>query len=208
MAAPPQLLVNLNHIPFHFLPTITNMPDGRYGISYDVFTNPTQHLPPNGWGAPRGQHDALFVRQVTDRDAARTYARLINFLTAAGFIHHQYSDRVHERCSAMYAYMTMVRLRRMQPYSKLATTLKAIKMHYIPVWNICEHAEQLQLGGFYAPGLEGPAPRALTIRLDQNLQAVGHPGIPWGMIQVPPPFVRPQDTSNTPQANNVQNWVR
>jgi hypothetical protein len=67
----------------------------------------------------------------------------------------------------------MVHLRAIHPSSKLATTPKGMKMHYIPDIHALDRTEDLQLGGFFSPGLEGPAPSELIESLIQNPNPAG-----------------------------------
>lgn len=36
------------------VPPLTNQPTGTYGVSYDIYTRPTEDPVPQGWQAPRG----------------------------------------------------------------------------------------------------------------------------------------------------------
>ena len=43
------------HIPPAFVLVLWNLPNGTYGISYDIFTRRTEDNPPYGWNAARGE---------------------------------------------------------------------------------------------------------------------------------------------------------
>ena len=45
---------NVN-IPPEFVLTLWDLPEGTYGISYDIFTRRTEDNPPHGWNAARGK---------------------------------------------------------------------------------------------------------------------------------------------------------
>jgi hypothetical protein len=139
----------------------------------------------------------------------KTYKRLLRRLCEqAGFRHHQYSDYYREDVTAIQAFWVMVRLRRIAPRSKLATTLKGLKMHHIPDWNICDQTREVQLGGFYSRVLQGPAPARLVDNLNNARLAEGLPAVPVAGIIQPPPFVRPVDTQGSDEANDPNNWVQ
>ncbi|KAM5538026.1 hypothetical protein V8D89_008223 [Ganoderma adspersum] len=162
-------------------------PVGIYGISYDVFTRPTEDPVPYGWESHRSQ----------------TYRELIARLREDGFLHHQYSDHRNLNVAAWDAYQTMVNLTYIDPPSKLATTVKGIKMHYISDMNLMDASNQVMLGGNASQRLQGPTPRALV----HQLVGVGH-----HLTQVPQhvpqghPGVPPKYTTRTPATENPLNY--
>ncbi|KZT11855.1 uncharacterized protein LAESUDRAFT_641403 [Laetiporus sulphureus 93-53] len=188
MAVPPAWFA----LPQYTLPVLLAQPAGTYGISYDISTGPTEQDPPMGWGAPRDAFLIIVHYQV------KTYRRLIARLHANHFQRHQYSDYVHHNTSAMYTYLTMVRLRFIAPTMKLAMTVKSMKMHHIAAMHVFDQTHELQLGGFYAPILTGPTPHGLVLPA-LPLLAIPPAPIPVGA------FVRPVDTASSLAANNPGN---
>ncbi|TFL03141.1 hypothetical protein BDV98DRAFT_565458 [Pterulicium gracile] len=197
MAAAGVLLMPLGHVPVLALQQLQALPQlGPYGIAYDVFTNPIKLLPGLGWGAFTGT----------------IYSdRIIPHLNNRGFFENQYSDRLNPHTTPQHAYLAMVELRALTPLSKIATTLKALKMYYLPNENIMDQTEELKLGGYFSRGLEGIAPAQLANSL-RHVYNYTHPVQqhlpPFVTVPGPPAlFIRPVHTRNTPAANNHANWV-
>ncbi|EJF66302.1 hypothetical protein BD309DRAFT_1078627 [Dichomitus squalens] len=167
---------------------LTFQPFGTYGISYDIYTRPTEDPVPGGWESPR----------------VKTYRELIKRLRAAGFGHHQYSDHCHTEVAALEAYQVMIDLTHIRPNNKLSTTVKGLKLHYIHDMNLMDVSNEVKLGGHLAQRLVGPAPRNLVHRLvgnGHNLSAPLQP-VPQGHPGVPPLYTTP-----SPAAMNVANYV-
>ncbi|KAI1791673.1 hypothetical protein LXA43DRAFT_888760 [Ganoderma leucocontextum] len=169
-------------------PALMAQPAGIYGISYDIFTRPTEDPVPNGWESHR----------------SKTYRELIRRLRADGFFHHQYSDHRHMNTTAWDAYVTMVNLVVIRPPNKLSTTVKGLKLHHISDMNLMDVTNEVMLGGNAAERLVGPAPRVLVHRLvgaGHHLTHVPQP-VPQGHPGVPPRFTAP-----SPAAMNVANYL-
>ncbi|TCD64271.1 hypothetical protein EIP91_004310 [Steccherinum ochraceum] len=170
------------------LPLLTIQPQGIWGISYDVFTRPTEDDVPHGWQARRSE----------------TYRKLLKKLKEDGYHHHQYSDHCKMNIPAIEAFQDMIELALITPDSKLATTIKGMKMHYIDDLALLDVSQEVMLGGNVSTHLTGPAPRELVHRLvgaGQNLNPPpvpvpqGHPGLP------------PVNTSRTVASINPVNYV-
>ncbi|KAF9060768.1 hypothetical protein BDP27DRAFT_1162551, partial [Rhodocollybia butyracea] len=157
-------------------------PLGMQHISYDFYTSVTQEQPPNGWGAHR----------------AATYRVIVKLLKTAGFVFNQYSD-YKMLTTGLYAYNVMVILRFVLPPSKMATTLKGIRLTQFnlaaPQFDPTVH---LQLGGFFSPVLMGPTPRNLAMNINLLIPPVPVPAAI---------FVKPKGTTATPAALNPANWL-
>ncbi|KAI0329525.1 hypothetical protein GY45DRAFT_1415757, partial [Cubamyces sp. BRFM 1775] len=138
----------------------------------------------------------------------RTYQELIGNLTEFGFHQHQYSDYCCPNTAAEYAFVTALWLSSICLPSKLSTTVRGLKIHYISDLNLLDITCHVKLGGNVARKLAGPAPRQLAQRLEfqaiqagQNLSAPpqpvlpGHPGVP--------PFA----TRRNQQTLNVANYL-
>ncbi|PIL24475.1 hypothetical protein GSI_14229 [Ganoderma sinense ZZ0214-1] len=111
------------------MPLLNMQPVGIYGISYDIYTRPTEDPVPQGWQSHRSY----------------TYRQLIDLLRADGFVHHQYSDYRHPNITAWEAYNAMVNLVYMEPFSKLATTVKGMKLHYISDLNLLDATNEVRV---------------------------------------------------------------
>ncbi|KIK56762.1 hypothetical protein GYMLUDRAFT_61804 [Collybiopsis luxurians FD-317 M1] len=163
------------------LPAFQNI-QGIYHISYDFLQRATEDDPPAGWGAYR----------------ANTYRAVIRHLNAAGFARNQYSDYSNPNAGPLHTYWTMVSLRFALPPTKMATTLKKIKISLVldePTWDQTDH---LQLGGHFSDMLEGPTPQILAF--SAILAIPPQPYLPGQ------PFNRPRHTRPSPAANNPANW--
>lgn len=123
---------------------------------------------------------------------AITYTELRRILGASGYHRVQYSDWASDDSDAADAYWTMLTLLRIPPPGKLESTIKGLKAHHIPAWDLDITAD-IQLGGIYAPELRGPTPARLV---PQHVPAV----VPQHMHRLPA-FTKP-----SPNAQNVANW--
>ncbi|CAA7259352.1 unnamed protein product [Cyclocybe aegerita] len=157
-------------LPHYVHPHILNQVQGSFGISYNIFTAPTERDLPQGWYS--------YQRQ--------TYRRLIRHLDMHGFHHHQYSDRRWDNTNALAVYLVMVQLHLCLPPSKFATTVKSIKMHHFTDLNVFDQTHELILGGFYSPQLVGYVPQGL-VPAGVVLNPPAVPANPGG-------FQRPVDT--------------
>ncbi|TFK47239.1 hypothetical protein OE88DRAFT_1666604 [Heliocybe sulcata] len=183
------------------MPHILSQPHGSYGISYDIYTRATEDDLPYGWHSNR----------------SHTYRAAILHLEANGFRKHQYSDFRRDGTSLLNTFLTMITLRVMAPPSKLATTLKGVKMHFISDMTICDQTRELRLGGRYARALEGPAPAALVQSLTGQFANHVPPVMPLNPQPVPTPvalaagggvFERPKHTKTSQNANLANSYVQ
>ena len=85
----------------------------------------------------------------------------------------------------------MLNLLRIRPPGKLESTVKGLKAHHIPAWEL-DITRDVQLGGIYAPYLRGPTPANLV---PGNVPAV-----------VPEDLHLPEFTKASPNALNLENW--
>ena len=85
----------------------------------------------------------------------------------------------------------MLSLLRIRPPGKLESTIKGLKAHHIPAWEL-DITESIQLGGIYAPNLRGPTPAHLV---PGNVLAV-----------VPEDLHLPEFTKASPNALDLENW--
>lgn len=85
----------------------------------------------------------------------------------------------------------MFDLLRIRPIGKLESTIKGLKAHHVPAWEL-DITEQVQLGGIYSPNLRGPTPADLV---PQFMPAV-----------VPANLHLPDFTRVSPNALNLKNW--
>ncbi|KAH0826469.1 hypothetical protein J3R83DRAFT_5471 [Lanmaoa asiatica] len=170
-------------IPHHLYQRLLDMdPDGAYGISYDIYTRKTEADLPEGWHAPR------------DFVVAPTYLELARVLGESGFRRLQYSDWVSDDNDAVDTYWSMLDLLRIRPAGKLESTIKGLKAHHIPAWEL-DVTEQIRLGGVYSPYLRGPTPASLVPQNVPAAAALLADNIPL------PDFTRP-----SPNALNPENW--
>ena len=123
--------------------------------------------------------------------AAATYLELARILEASGFYRVQYSDWASDDSDTADTYWTMLNLLRIRPAGKLESTIKGLKAHHIPAWEL-DITEQVQLGGIYSPNLRGP-----TLA---NLVPQFMPAVVPGNLHLPE-FMRP-----SPSALNLENW--
>ncbi|KAG9313255.1 hypothetical protein JVU11DRAFT_6720 [Chiua virens] len=133
-------------IPHELYVTLLEMdPGGAYGISYDVYTRKTVDDLPAGWNLNSGP----------------TYLELARILGEANFRRKQYSDWASDASDAADTYWTMLNLLRIRPPGKLESTIKGLKAHHIPSWEL-DVTEKIRLGGAYSPHLRGPTPANLV----------------------------------------------
>ena len=186
------------HIPPDIFLGLWYLPEGAYGISYDINTRKTQDNPPDGWNANRGEfgksckfefqpHLSCFM------NAAATYRALAKQLRLSDFEQLQYSDWINEDTNAPDAYMSMMSLMRINPPGKLQSTLKSVKIHYLADPRGHNGTDAMRLGGIYSPYLRGPTPANLV---PGNVPAVA----PLELEQLPR-YTRP-----SVQAFNADNW--
>jgi hypothetical protein len=171
-----------------FLPALQKMTSLMDGIHADVCHGDLSVL------------DSLRLKELIFE--ATTYRALIRSLTLVGFIHHQYSVRRKDNATALGTYYAMTNLRFALPYSKLATTVKGMKMHYMSHLFVMDQTVELSLGGFFEPGLHinGPTPRNLV--MNAGIQLVPPP------VQMPAGgFILPQNTRLSQNALNHMNWL-
>jgi hypothetical protein len=136
---------------------------------------------------------------------ATTYRALIRSLTCSGYTHHQYSDQKNMLTFGMGTYIVMVNLCFALPDSKLATTIKSLKMHYIDNLLIMDATHTIRLGGWYEPGLHinVPTPRNLV---NQALGIVGVHLFPFPVQVQVGVLVLPQHARPFHNALNLANW--
>ncbi|KIM56229.1 hypothetical protein SCLCIDRAFT_29768 [Scleroderma citrinum Foug A] len=128
------------HIPPAIFLMLWNLPNGAYGISYDIDTRKTEDVPPHGWGLYR----------------AATYRGLAKQLQRRGYEQCQYSDWLNADTTAADTYMTMLSLMRIEPPGKLQSTLKGVKIHYLADPGGLDGTNTIELGGAYSMHLRGP----------------------------------------------------
>ncbi|KAG6370891.1 hypothetical protein JVT61DRAFT_10914 [Boletus reticuloceps] len=150
-------------------------PGGAYGISYDIYTRKTEDDLPMGWNAPR----------------AATYLELARILGESGFRRLQYSEWVSDNSDATDTYWTMLNLLRLRPVGKLESTLKGLKAHHIPTWEL-DITEEVRLGGVYSPNLRGPTPVNLV---PQNMP-----------VAIPDNMRIPDFTRLSPSTLDLESW--
>jgi len=174
-----------------------NLPDGAYGISYDINTRKTEDDLPHGWNLYRGEfrnfyksHLHLSCFMIT----AATYRELAKELQSRDYDQLQYSDWINEDTTAADAYITMVSLMSINPPGKLQSTLKGIKVHYLAHPRGLDGSDAMLLSGAYSPHLRGPTPAHLV---PGNIIAVA-PQVP---LQPLPRFTRA-----SVWALNMNNW--
>ncbi|KIM54425.1 hypothetical protein SCLCIDRAFT_136861 [Scleroderma citrinum Foug A] len=155
-----------------------NLPDGAYGISYDISTRKTEDDLPHGWHSYR----AAMYRELVKELGSRDYDQL------------QYSDWINEDTTAADAYITMVSLMSINPPGKLQSTLKGIKVHYLAHPRGLDGSDAMRLGGAYSPHLRGPTPAGLV---PGNVAAVA-PQVPLQPL--------PRFTKASERALNMNNW--
>lgn len=173
---------------FGQLPRLMAQPVGTWGISYDVYTHPSEDPVPYGWQSHR----------------SNTYRELLKVLRANGFVHHQYSDQRQDNITALFTFLTMLRLVIILPLDKLPTTIKGLKMHYIDDMALFDVTDEVRLGGNVSPRLSGPAPRGLV----HNLVGAGHLLLqPPGPVPQEHPGVPPRHTRHNAASRNVNNYV-
>ncbi|OSX58440.1 hypothetical protein POSPLADRAFT_1067476 [Postia placenta MAD-698-R-SB12] len=173
---------------FAQLPRLMVQPTGTWGISYDVYTRPSEDPIPSGWQSHR----------------SKTYCELLKWLRANGFVHHQYSDHRKDNVMAVIAFLTMIQLVTIPPFDKLSTTIKGLKMHYIDDMALLDVTDEVRLGGNVSPQLSGPAPRGLV----HNLVGAGHLLLqPPGPVPQGHPGVPPRHTRRNAASRNVNNYV-
>lgn len=103
----------------------------------------------------------------------------------------QYSDWASDGSDAADVYWTMLNLLRIRPAGKLESTIKGLKAHHTPDWEL-DVTERFQLGGLYSPNLRGPTPADLV---PQFIPAA-----------VPGNLYLPEFTKPSPNASNLGNW--
>ncbi|KAI0323193.1 hypothetical protein GY45DRAFT_1265020 [Cubamyces sp. BRFM 1775] len=170
------------------IPLLLQQPIGIYGISYDIYTRPTEDPVPGGWHS-RG---------------ARTYRELIRQLARFGFHQHQYSDYRCPNTQALHAVFSAFNAVKVVADNLNLMAMPGLKVHYISDLNLLDVTRHVKLGGNVARRLAGPAPHQLAQQLElqagQNLSAPfqpvppGHPGVP--------PFA----TRRNQQTLNVANY--
>ncbi|KAG6380464.1 hypothetical protein JVT61DRAFT_8613 [Boletus reticuloceps] len=101
--------------------------------------------------------DGMHLEYYYKFTAAATYLELARILGESGFRRLQYSDWVLDNSDAADTYWTMLNLLRLWPVGKLESTLKGLKAHHIPTWEL-DITEEVRLGGVYSPNLCGPTP--------------------------------------------------
>ena len=173
-----------------------NLPDGAYGISYDISTRQTEDDLPDGWNSYRGEfrnfasYRGLNCFMIT----AATYRQLAKELRSRDYDQLQYSDWINEETTAGEAYMTMVSLMSINPPGKLQSMLKGVKIHYLAHPRGLDGTDAIRLGGAYSLNLVGPTPARLV---PENVVAVA-PQVP---LQQLPRFTKPSQG-----ALNPNNW--
>ncbi|PPR05275.1 hypothetical protein CVT26_011440 [Gymnopilus dilepis] len=144
--------MNPNQPPYHAgiliaLPPpyiLNQVREGKYGISYDLFTRPMEDPLPFGWAAHR----------------ATVYKNIGRFMRSSDYEHAQYS--VWQKIAIpTNVWQDMVTLRRIKPRGVLASTVRAMQMFRIPR-DVFIVTQEIALGGAFSPGLIGPTPRMLA----------------------------------------------
>ncbi|KAN0091390.1 hypothetical protein V8E55_004956 [Tylopilus felleus] len=167
----------LAEIPLDDFLTLLALPNGDYGISYDISTRDTERNLPYGWNAQRAQ----------------TYRHLAVFLERGRFARLQKSDWVRTETSTVETYYSMIMLRNIPPPGKLQSTVQGLKMHRIDDW-VYDISEGVRIGGALATHLAGPTPRGLV---PDNVPCVQPPA------NFPLP---PRHTSDSNAARDRRNW--
>ncbi|KAI6100081.1 hypothetical protein EDD16DRAFT_1497128 [Pisolithus croceorrhizus] len=171
MVNPPIVVITL-----HTFLLLAGMPQGIYGISYDISTPQTERDLPHGWNARRAQ----------------TYRQLACRLECGQFTQLQRSDWVRENTDTITTYYTMLMLGDITPPGKLSSMVKGLKMHMIHHW-LLDVTQDIQLGRQYATMLVGPTPSGLV---PANVPS----------IEAPEDFVVPAYTRHSDAALDVANW--
>ncbi|KAI6106219.1 hypothetical protein EV401DRAFT_1892713 [Pisolithus croceorrhizus] len=121
---------------------LAGMPQGIYGISYDISTPQTERDLPHGWNACRGSSHAVW-----------------NAGSSPGY---RGATGCEKTWMQITTYYTMLMLGDITPPGKLSSMVKGLKMHMIHHW-LLDVTQDIQLGGQYATMLVGPTPsRART----------------------------------------------
>ena len=89
----------------------------------------------------------------------------------------------------------MVQLCQIPPPGKLQSTLRSLKMHFIPHLPDMDVTNYLRLGGAFSTALAGPTPVALVDRVPPRV-------LDPAPIILGPDFVGPRYTRRSPRANN------
>ncbi|RDB26647.1 hypothetical protein Hypma_005552 [Hypsizygus marmoreus] len=163
------------------------LPQGSYGISYDISTRRTEDDLPDGWHAHR----------------SNTYRQIIDILAIAAFTRDQYSDYRAVGVSALVTWQTMWQLRNIQPPMKLQSTILGLKMQFYHFAHLFNITQDMQLGGAGAPTLLGPVPANLVLQapLHGNLAPA-----PVPLAAAPNPL--PVHTRPSQNAGNAITWMR
>lgn len=146
------------HIPPAVFLMLWNLPNGAYGISYDIDTRKTEDVPPHGWGSYQGEfrnscvsHQLLSHFMIT----ATMYRGLVKQLQRRGYEQCQYSDWLNVDTTAADTYMMMLSLMRIKPPGKLQSTLKGVKIYYLTDPGGLDGTNTIELGGAYSMHLWG-----------------------------------------------------
>jgi hypothetical protein len=133
---------------------------------------------------------------VMHRLSARTYETVIDYLKQLGFNQAEYSDYHHPFIHPITVYIFMlVGLPLVLPPSKLATTIRRLKMEDHNPWQFYDVTPLVQLGGPASPALFGPTPLNLCL------------GVLAQPVQIPPaPFALPDHTRQSHNSLNRNNW--
>jgi len=159
------------------------LPDGTYGISYDIFVNAVEMDPPMGWGGYR----------------ATVYRQFRACLNDAGFARDQYSDFQSPMTSAAHTWRTMMSLKYTDPPGRFETIIKAVKMYFMQIRVIFDPTDSVRLGGEMSHHLRGPTPRILVLPVEDILDHIP--------VQAPPGFRIPKHTRHSNPAENPVNWL-
>ncbi|KAI0315110.1 hypothetical protein OF83DRAFT_1174141 [Amylostereum chailletii] len=164
------------------------LPQGRYGIAYDLEIHYIQDLLPDGWGS----------------HSSGVYKRLGVMLREAGYTRVQYS--VWEKVSFPgWVFLDMLDLRRLRPRGILPTVVQELQMFSVPHAQVMVVSDHVRLGGMYSPGLTGVTPRE-RIPPGIPMQHVLPPGWPQNQNALPVGLRRTPEDPHLITAMVNDNW--
>lgn len=178
-------------------------PIGIWGISYDLYTNPIEESPPDGWGIRRSANSSFFCRSICPElivIIGRIYERLVKYLVSNGFHPSQYSSYNIDNATPFMVWQIMLSLRQLKPLGVFPSVVKGCNMFRIPVEQFIVD-DDVRLGGVFSPNLLAMTPRALATSL-------GVPGVPLpaNYPNPMPDVMLPVNVAANNASRNPANW--
>ncbi|GJJ07950.1 hypothetical protein Clacol_002157 [Clathrus columnatus] len=173
-----------NHFLLPQLPyELVGVPHAAWGIAYDIYTRRTEDDLPAGWHSYR----------------ANTYKQLVRSLQLAQYFRSQYSDYLRPNVDVLTTWLVMLNLMNIEPYGKMESTVKHLKMYTMDRVHLQDVSFQVRLGGEFATRVRAPTPRNLVQPVILLMDYLPH--LLANLVR------RPRFTRWSNAANNPQNWA-